>query len=438
MKKFILIFCSILIAKITLSQQTKILCGDAFYKEQLNNQYPGFRESYEKTLQQINEQVEKNKNNKTTTTQYSVDVVIHIVWKDSTENLDDSIIFNQIQVLNEDYNRLNADTGNLRSIFKPIAGNAGIHFNLYQIIRKHTDTLFKVSLTSGISNKMKYDSLGGSNAIDPNHYLNIWVCKIQPLTIGSVTLGQILGFAYPPNNLSNWPSNSGAPNPGEDGVVIDYRAFGSNNPNVLTMGSQTITIKGRTPTHEVGHYFGLRHIWGDGATFGSNNCQGDDGIQDTPNANNQSDFDCDTTKNTCLDTNLSWTTLDMPDLVENYMDYSSETCMNMFTQEQTNWMITTLQGPRSGLLTNIKENTQMVKINVYPNPANGNITIQAPLFIDKADIKVQDITGKTLYGQKHKLYNGNLNIDISQLNQGVYILTFSNDNIKSVEKIIIE
>lgn len=422
-------------------QDVKILCGDYLYKEYLNKKYPGFKESYEKTLFQIAEQVEKNKQLRTTSTQYTVNVVVHVVWKDPSENLDDSIIYNQIQVLNEDYNRLNADTINLRSIFQPIVGKVGIHFNLFQIIRKQTNQTFNVSLTSGgMPNQMKYDSLGGSNAVDPVHYLNIWVCKIQPLMVGPVQLGQILGFAFPPNNLSNWPSNSGAPDIREDGVVIDYRCFGRNNPNTLTMGSQTITIKGRTPTHEVGHYFGLRHIWGDGSTFGSNNCTGDDGIQDTPNANNQSNFDCNTSKNTCVDTNLGWTTVDMPDLVENYMDYSSEDCMNMFSQGQANWMIATLLGPRSELLNAnaVNEIHSSLKFNVYPNPNNGKIFIQSPTTMNTAFVQIQDITGKIILQEKINFQNGKVALDLSNIQKGIYILQITNEQIHTIEKIAIE
>ncbi|MCX7728415.1 MAG: zinc-dependent metalloprotease [Bacteroidia bacterium] len=439
-KKTTLLFVQIYILSFCLlyAQSIKIICGDSLYKAYLNKQYPGFEKSYEKTLEQISIQAEQNKHFKVNNATYSINVVVHVVWKDSSENLADSIILNQIQVLNEDYNRLNADTGNLRPLFKPIAGNAGIHFNLYQIIRKHTDSLFKISLTSGTTpNGMKFDSLGGSSAIDPTHYLNIWVCKIQPLTVGMYTLGQILGYAFPPNNLSNWPSNSGAPHPGEDGVVIDYRCFGRNNPNIITIGSQTITIKGRTPTHEIGHYLGLRHIWGDGATFGNNNCTGNDGIQDTPNANNQSNFDCNTSKNTCVDTNLGWTTTDAPDLVENYMDYSSESCMNMFTQGQVSWMITTLQGPRSGLLTNIL-NYNLAQTTIYPNPAKNSITIQTSCNLNNTNINIQDMTGKVIYQSNVDLKDGKNTFFLPQINPGIYLLKIYNENFYSVKKITIE
>ncbi|GAB4204466.1 MAG: hypothetical protein Fur0023_12280 [Bacteroidia bacterium] len=439
--KHLLLAVILCVGKIT-AQQPKILCGDALYKEYLYKTYPGFKESYEATLNQTAERIKNRQYFKTNSAQYTVNVVVHVVWKDPSENLDDSVIYNQIQVLNEDYNRLNADTSNLRSIFQPIIGNAGIHFNLYQIVRKHTDSLFKVSLLSGTMPKnMKFDSLGGSSAVDPDHFLNIWVCKIQPITIGSFTLGQILGFAFPPNNLSNWPSNSGAPTPGEDGVVIDYRCFGRNNPNVLTIGSQTITIKGRTPTHEVGHYFGLRHIWGDGGSplGGGNGCNGNDGIQDTPNANDQSNFDCNKTKNTCLDTNLGWTTVDMPDLVENYMDYAAEDCMNMFTQGQVNWMIATLQGPRNGLLTAIPSvNSAPFKAFIYPNPAKDYIDIQTNVNINTVRIIMEDMVGKVIYENNIRLNKGQSRVILPHINQGVYVLKVYNDTFYSAEKIVIE
>ncbi len=422
------------------SQVPKILCGDTLYKEYLNYKYPGFKESYQKTLQQIAEQMKSNQLLKTNNTQYTVNVVVHVVWKDSAENLADSIIYNQIQVLNEDYNRLNADTVNLRSIFNPIVGRAGIHLNLFQIIRKQTNTLFNVSLTSGgMPNQMKYDSLGGSNALDPTHYLNIWVCKIQPIMIGNIQLGQILGFAFPPNNLSNWPANSAAPDIREDGVVIDYRCFGRNNPNVLTIGSQTITIKGRTPTHEVGHYFGLRHIWGDGSTFGNNNCTGDDGIQDTPNANNQSNFDCNTSKNTCVDTNLGWTTVDMPDLVENYMDYSSEDCMNMFTQGQVNWMLTALTGLRSDLLNanSVSELNQPVYFQLYPNPTKEEVVIYSSESQGKLGMNIYDISGKMVQSENVELYLGKAKIKLNELGEGMYMMHLNNGKHQKIMKLLV-
>ena len=109
----------------------------------------------------------------------------------------------------------------------------------------------------------------------------------------------------------------------------------------------SFVINGRTATHEVGHYFGMRHIWGDGGgIFGGSSCNEDDGIADTPNQGAQSSNNCDTTLNTCVDP-----VGDMPDLIENHMDYSDETCKNMWTQMQADFIRNVLENERSGLLS---------------------------------------------------------------------------------------
>ena len=120
------------------------------------------------------------------------------------ENLADSIILSQMAVLNEDYNRENADTSRLRAAFKPVAGNPQIHFDLVEIKRIQTSATFKLDLLgSEILANLKSGAQGGSDAEDPNAFLNIWICKIQPIQFGGITIGQILGFAFPPNNLGH-------------------------------------------------------------------------------------------------------------------------------------------------------------------------------------------------------------------------------------------
>ena len=307
--------------------------------------------------------------------------MVHVVWKEEVENLSDEVILDQMRILNEDFNQLNEDGANLRSLFKPVAGDAGIRFELADIVRVQTDVEFEIDLEgNNLLPEVKHTDQGGSDAWDNELFLNIWVCKIQPLTIFGFEVGQILGFAFPPNNLPNWPADSGAPNMSEDGVVIDYRVFGSNNPNGIEIpgGGGDLVVKGRTPVHEVGHYFGLRHIWGDGGLLGPNDCAQSDGIDDTPFANAQSAFDCDTTKNTCFVSEPHYGE-DVPDLVENFMDYASEDCMNMFTKGQVDLMRNVLEGPRSGLLNPFSAVHQPAVIPgsllVIPNPVNGSFRI---------------------------------------------------------------
>ncbi len=212
-----------------------------------------------------------------------------------------------------------------------------------------------------------------------------------------------------------------------DGVVIQYQAFGSNNPNPLDPGSGPIEVLGKTTVHEVGHYLGLRHIWGDG------DCTAQDGIDDTPNADAQSNSDCDTTKNTCIDNILG---MDLPDMVENYMDYSAENCQNTFTAGQALLINGVLELQRYDLVHGnpaAVETIETLQAQVYPNPANDFI------FITHSDqlreITLYDLSGKELL---RKTISGNESeLNVSSLNAGVYLLTFAADN-KSITKRIIK
>lgn len=358
-----------------------ILCGNEAFDYIVRHQYPGlhqaFQSSYEENLQRRPPSVADR-------SPLTIRVVVHVVWKNPEENLADSIIHDQIAVLNEDYNRENADTANLRDIFKPVAGNPRIRFELADIVRVQTSATFQLNLTSGeIMANLKNSSQGGSDAWDPSAYLNLWICKIQPLSFGGVTLGQILGFAFPPNNLGHWPPNNGAPTPGQDGVALDFRAIGRNNPNPVEIpgGTGQFVIRGRTATHEVGHYLGLRHIWGDGGFLGlPNDCAQSDGVEDTPFANAQSQFDCNKNRNTCNKVETFYG-MDMPDLVENYMDYASENCMNMFTKGQADLMLNVLDGPRKGLVQNASNTAQPAladRPELFPNPARESVRLTLP------------------------------------------------------------
>jgi len=354
-----------------------ILCGNEVLDHILKNRYPELHQAFQTSFDEnLNRPPAAGDRSPKT-----VRVVMHVVWNSPEENLADSIILNQIAVLNEDYNRQNADTANLRTPFLPVAGNPQITFELAEIKRVQTSALFELDLfgTSIFAN-LKTSSEGGSDARDPDKYLNIWICKIQPISFGGITIGQILGLAFPPNNLANWPPDTGAPAPEQDGVVLDYRIIGRNNPNTIAVPGSggNLVVRGRTATHEVGHYLGLRHIWGDGGVLGQpNDCNQSDGIDDTPFANAQSAFDCDITRNTCSKIEPFYNA-DMPDLIENYMDYSSESCMNMFTQGQANLMQNVLDGPRKNLVQTssspapVSDATMPV---LFPNPARAGRTV---------------------------------------------------------------
>lgn len=358
---------------------------------------------------------------------YTINTVVHVVWKNNNENIHDSIIERQIDILNEDYGRTNADTVNLRPMFDPIAGNPNIQFNLVAIERVQTNETFSVSFT-GLPDNVKETANGGSDAWNTEHYLNIWVCNID----GGL-LGALFGYAYPPAGLSHWPSGSEAPSPNLEGVVLDYRTVGDNNPNPMADpngGGGNVDFRGRTATHEVGHYLGLRHIWGDGGGFfGGDSCAEDDGCDDTPNQGAQSNFDCNTSLNTCIDSlGGQPSPNDMPDLIENHMDYSSEACKNMFSNDQIGIMRSILENERVGLLsdaTSIEEEI-VNNISVYPNPTKGQLTIDIDYDLNNETIEIINLLGEIVFQQQAL---STQQIDLSNFDKGLYVI-----RIKSKEK----
>ena len=436
MKPVTYLFFLLLCGFASSAQTPVILCGNDLFNGIVRAHHPELAAGIDATFEAARQAKARPRGPLT------INVVVHVVWKDAAENLSDDVIYDQIAVLNADYNRLNADTGNLRPLFQPVAGNADIHFNLAAIERVQTNQLFEVDvLGNTLLTELKHSAQGGSDAWDTDHYLNIWVCKIQPLAIGPLVLGQVLGFAFPPNDLPNWPADSGAPGADEDGVVIDFRAFGSNNPNTLEFpGVGALTIKGRTPTHEVGHYLGLRHIWGDGGLLGPNDCAQSDGIDDTPFANAQSNFDCDITKNTCPQVEVFYAA-DMPDLIENYMDYSSEDCMNMFTKGQVELMRNVLVGPRSGLLESVATHQPSQEASAFrlsPNPANGRVRVE---------LSTPALTGSSLslYGAEGRLLRkmtlpegASIEwIDLNGLPSGLYMVQVQNGRQGAAERLVV-
>jgi hypothetical protein len=345
---------------------------------------------------------------------YTIPVVVHVVHNTTVQNIHDSVIIDQIRVLNEDFLRLNADTVNMRSEFDIVKGYPGIEFKLAQIdpngdpttgITRTSTSLASFGSLAFLSGDMsdlervKSTANGGIDPWDQSRYLNIWVCDMS--IFGFTAL---LGYATPPSGLPNWPPGSTAGM--SDGVVIQYQVLGSNNPNDLGGGYVT---KGRTTTHEVGHYLGLRHIWGDG------DCTAQDGIDDTPNADAQSDTDCDPSKNTCTD-NIQST--DLFDMIENYMDYSAEDCQNSFTAGQVELMHGVLELQRYDLVHGNPAglNETFASIRLYPNPASNHITISGPAL---NSFTLVDMSGKEV--QNEVQFSGN-QIGIENLNNGVYFL----------------
>lgn len=225
-----------------------------------------------------------------------IPVVFHVLFNTTSEKITKDVLQSQIDVLNEDFQRLNADQTNLWSQ----AANVNIEFRLATVAPDKSATdgmLHKFTNKSFFqaNDDMMFDSKGGSNAWPTDQYLNIWVCDL---------FGNKIGYAQLPGGGAFET----------DGVVLDYLAVGR------TYNSSKFGL-GRTGTHEVGHWLNLRHIWGDG------DCDKDDFVADTPPSSYPT-FGCQSDKTTCGSL----------DMTGNFMDYSNDQCMNLFTEGQKNRM----------------------------------------------------------------------------------------------------
>jgi hypothetical protein len=406
-----------------LAQHLHDKCATPRVVEHIHQQHAGYKQSYNslfEAFRQYKESAQRASNDSI----YYINTVVHIVYNTPEQNLHDSVILNQLQVLNDDFARLNADTVNLRSDFDIVKGkDTKIRFALATmapngaltngITRTSTTTATFFSLFGGgLAESVKSTASGGIDPWDPSKYLNIWVCNMSIPLLGP----SILGYAVPPPNLPNWPGN--ATGGLIDGVVIQFQCFGANNPNTLSIGGQTVPIKGRTPVHELGHYLGLRHIWGD-----ANNCDPNetDGIDDTPNATGASQG-CDPSANSCTDAIQG---VDLPDMIENFMDYSNETCQNSFTHEQCEFMRWVLLTYRPGIaatsppssLANF--NKPKASFQLFPNPSNGEFGIKTQGLDVPSSLSVYNSTGQLLQQQ---WFNQSAQVVLSDCPSGIYFV----------------
>ena len=285
-------------------------------------------------LLESDEQFEQWLAEKMRTTDFSTEnervlpVVFHIIYQQENNiwNISNAQVLSQLQVLNEDFLRQNADTTNTPLAFRPAAVNTGISFCLAQRDPQGNPTSgiirHQFANTTSWSTNAFNSTVKPATIWDPTRYLNVWIANLS---------GGVLGYAQFPTG-SGLPGLSGGTNANTDGVVLLYSSVGRPPANPFS----GVYNRGRTATHEVGHYLGLRHIWGDGG------CNVDDFCNDTP-LSDASNFGCPVTHVSC----------GTVDMVQNYMDYTDDACMNIFTADQTARMITVLQNSprRASLLT---------------------------------------------------------------------------------------
>jgi hypothetical protein len=354
-----------------------------------------------------------------------IPVVVHVVYRTATQNISDQQIQTQIDVLNADFRLANTDKTKIPSYFLGVAADANIEFCLASknpsgnattgIVRTSTSL---TQVGDIVTEKVKQLSTGW----DRTKYLNIWVCEIEQG-------GGILGYAV--------VAQDGQSSGNKDGVVIDYRYFGT----IGTGASDPDFNKGRTATHEIGHYFGLDHIWGDDeGSF--NECQGSDFVNDTPNQSDDTGG-CPTGV---------YSDLCAPNangrMYQNFMDYTEDACMVMFTAGQKTRMLNAIETYRVGLKTSattkcsttalVYNNYNPLSYDIYPNVTKdfANISIFSPQSID-VQLSIFDSKGMLVQSKTINFNDfSNSKIDISALPQGIYFIKLQQGDKVGTSKIV--
>jgi hypothetical protein len=282
-------------------------CGTMASHMLLLEQYPAFRARQFK-LEQESTRARTRGIDVAALKLVTINVVVNVLHRQPVENVSDAQIESQILVLNRDFAATNADRIKVPAVWKGLVTDTRVRFKLFKVRRQAT-----TKASFGFDQGMKKAATGGIAPLLPAKYLNLWVCNLG---------GGLLGYAqFPGGPLAT------------DGVVINFRAFG-------TQGSaQAPFNKGRTATHEVGHFLNLRHIWGD-----TEDCSGSDNVADTPNCAGPNYGKPVFPKVSCNNGPNG-------DMFVNYMDYTDDAAMFMFTAQQVLRMHTALSGPRKTLIS---------------------------------------------------------------------------------------
>jgi len=283
----------------------------------------------------------------------TIPVVVHIVYNTTSQNISDAQIASQLDVLNADYGKHNADTTAIPGYYAGLAADCGIRFVLAGvdtsgrattgIVRTHT------SATSfSLNDDVKFGARGGDDAWDRDRYLNIWVCNLS---------GDVLGY-----------SSLVGGQKATDGVVIKYTALGTKGTALSPYN------RGRTATHEVGHWLNLIHVWGDAPC-------GDDQVGDTPPQQQATYGDPSGIVVSC--NNAPYGNLYM-----NYMDFTDDIGMHLFTGGQRDRMRVLfadggfrhvlLASPAAVAATQTQGSgaTMVVSMSIYPNPTMNSATVR--------------------------------------------------------------
>jgi hypothetical protein len=341
-----------------------------------------------------------------------IPVVIHILYHFPSQKISDAQVNSQIAALNRDFRRRAADTTMTPAYFKSLAADCEFEFYLARsdpgkrsttgVIRKYSPVV-----EWNMDDKMKFSAEMGDDAWDPGSYLNIWICDLKGLAGYSSVLGG--------------PEN-------KDGLVIDFDAFGTIN---TTPGYNM----GKTVVHEVGHWLGLKHLWGDA------DC-GDDGVNDTPK---QSFYTVGCPSGIRLTCNNG----PFGNMYMNYMDFTQDACMNLFTLGQKERMrsLFATDGIRNSLLYSKGLDDPLIfetplpvadpawlHPKLFPIPATNELTLDLSYdvrWLGKT-ISITNIIGQSV--MKQLITNKIQKINISRLNPGIYFLNSKKEDGEAIKE----
>jgi hypothetical protein len=356
---------------------------------------------------------------------YKVPVVVHVVHDGEAigegTNISDAQIRSQIEVLNEDFNRLNEDTIYTPDTFKSVAASSQIQFVLAYQDPEGNETN---GITRTVTSDAPFDPtdredvrlLTSQIMWPPEDYINIYVVDL---------IGDYIGYSQFPRN----DGLSGLPPPYDaetDAVIIDYRSFGSKI-KVNGLDLRAGYDQGRSLSHEAGHYFGLLHIWGDGGCGASDYCD------DTPDQEH-SYSQCNPADTVSCGSR---------DMYENFMDYTQDKCMNLFTGDQVARIHVVLGNSprRNSLLTShgLDRITALTDetpdpLWIYPNPVKNDKLIIRSEEMYVLTVNLLDMNGKIISTKSGRHY---IELDMMGVTEGVYIIKVTGEKINRISKILV-
>ncbi len=414
------IFMPLLLAFVANGYAQSIPCAaDLYWQQQPDHQIA--RQAVEEAIHEWITSNEKIIFNRSLIT---IPVVVHVVWRTPEENISDAQIQSQIEALNRDFQARNTEIARVPAIFRSAIATIDFEFCLAQ-----TDP--NGNATTGITRTRTpfeqigarfaegrraicFTNLGGQDAWDTRHYLNIWVGQCRPVFIGEAS--------FP-----------GMASPDTDGIRMDPTAFG-------TMGTARAPYNlGRTLVHEIGHFFNLFHLWGAQGDLENLNCDQDDGVADTPRQAFSYRGECP------VHPQISCGSADM---FMNFMNYTNDACMAMFSQGQKIRMLAALHTFRAGLLTAAGACVRPVAvphrpnleslIQVMQNPAHRRIHLQRSSTISTEPLRLRifHTDGRLLF--EDQWMNGtDYQKDFLPLSAGCYFIIIENSYGTFCKKIVL-